>query len=284
MLLAVLQTIGALLSGLSIFTAFIMYKKEKYDAHMRDIKESISDMHTVVNECNVLQHECIYSSINSFLSDDYIKIYVKELCKYTQNNVNITLGALKSYADGFSGELSCLCATIYGSEIYNRHKQNNKKLTQCIIYNLSELLALTLLLKRFQKDYNDAYSFLDKTVTNHSNFTKILCETIINNKVIINNSELIMQKVKMQYVKNISDQYQFTQNEFNTIYQLCNYILEKFSSLDNYCINKYIRTGIKKGSKYDHNNEIKEIIESIPDYILNANDKLKCGQIIGETS
>ena len=50
MIWTILQTIGSLLSGISILTAFILYRIEQNDKYNKDIRKAIADTVTTIEE------------------------------------------------------------------------------------------------------------------------------------------------------------------------------------------------------------------------------------------
>lgn len=109
MIWTILQTIGSLLSGISILTAFILYRIEQNDKYNKDIRKAIADTVTTIEEqYSLLKSNFIFSYVEEFFSNRYFRQYLSDLGAYIESHIDKNQMKLRSFAISLIDGRQCL--------------------------------------------------------------------------------------------------------------------------------------------------------------------------------
>lgn len=286
MIWTILQTIGVLMSGFSIFTAFVLYYKQKKDLNQKTIREAIANTRSVINEqYSILQTEFIYFYLEEYITNKYIQAFITETARYVEKNLNLTLDEIKNYCTKMAKNSKFFeVPVLHTCSIYMNFKSNNQEITKSIIYDLSELSDILELLKLYQTISMDIYHEIEKQITNATNSIDVICDVLLENKSIINNHAIINQKILKKYFDIFQEQYCDQINSLKAICDINEYILKKLFESDSSALDKYIKRK-RNGNTIPNADGLKDfltyITNNIPSYIFTPDDYLYCGTIIG---
>ena len=284
MIWTILQTIGSLLSGGSILTAFILYRKEKNDSDIREVRQSVADMRTVLSEqYSLLKNSYMFSYAEEYFSNRYVQHYLHDLGMYIENNLDKSLDEIKAYCrESKAWDLMLEFPILRQNVSQGQYCANNTKITRGITYSLADIKGLARMLELFQ---NEAYK-LDNSIENGikgSDFgLDALCNVLVNNRAYINNEDILRRKLIQNYTSILKSSYADHLKKLKAMHEVIEIVLEKIFSLDNKTLLKYISQS-RKQSFTPHaklQDDYIEIIDNLPDNPF-SDCKMNCSRIVG---
>ena len=285
MVWTILQTIGGLLSGLSIFVAFLLYKKERNESYIKDIRGAIADARATLSEqYQLLQTKYIYSYAEEYFSNSYVQLYINDLGLYIENHLDKSLEQIKEYwGRSISSSQLLELPILHQNTVHNQYNDNNRKITRNIIYDLADLKALIRLLSLYQREVISIDTSIEKKLTNSSFGINEICDVLINNKAYINNGNAIKRKLIQRYIDVSQVQYNTYLRKLQVIYDIIDVVLSKLFALEDAALQRYIKSSQNEKfyAKKTLQEELEEVINSIPNSILGNSDKTACGRKIG---
>lgn len=284
MIWTILQTIGSLLSGGSILTAFILYRKEKNDSDIREVRQSVADMRTVLSEqYSLLKNSYMFSYAEEYFSNRYVQHYLHDLGMYIENNLDKSLDEIKAYCrESKAWDLMLEFPILRQNVSQGQYCANNTKITRGITYSLADIKGLARMLELFQ---NEAYK-LDNSIENGikgSDFgLDAICNVLVNNRAYINNEDILRRKLIQNYTSILKSSYADHLKKLKAMHEVIEIVLEKIFSLDNKTLLKYISQS-RKQSFTPHaklQDDYIEIIDNLPDNPF-SDCKMNCSRIVG---
>lgn len=284
MLWTILQTIGSLLSGGSILTAFILYRKEKNDSYIREVRQSIADMRTVLSEqCSLLENSYMFSYAEEYFSNRYVQHYLHDLGMYIENNLDKSLDEIKAYCkESKAWDLMLEFPILRQNVTQGQYFANNAKITKGITYSLADIKGLARMLELFQDEAHELDNSIENGIKGIDFGLDAICNVLVENRAYINNENILRRKLIQKYISVSKSSYADHLKKLKAMHEVIEIVLEKIFSLDNKALLKYASQS-RKQSFTPHeklqDNYI-EIINHLPDDLF-SDCKMICSRIVG---
>lgn len=274
MIWTVLQTIGSLLSGISILTAFILYRFEKRDLFVKGVRQSVADMRaTIAEQYSLLESNFIFSYAEEYFSNNYIQHYLSDLGTYIENHLDKTSEEIKDYCRETNPWSPIIEFPILRQNpVQNQYCANNQRITKSIIYDLADIKGLARMLELFQQECLRLEQTISDGIINTDFGIDSICDVLIANRMYINNENILRRKLIQSYIQASSNIHTQQLAKLKAMYKVIEIILKKLFSFNDAELYKYIFSCRKQTWDF-HNNpktEFVNIIKSLPDNLFSS--------------
>lgn len=236
MVWTILQTVGSLLSGISILTAFVLYRIEKRDIYIKQVRQSIAEMRsTIAEQYSLIEANYFFSYVEEYFSNKYVQHYLNDLGTYVGDSLDKTNDEIKKYCRESQKWTPMLTfPMVHQSEMPIQFYENNKTITKSITYDLADIKGIAQFLKIFQSSTNDLDEAVKHGITTTDFGIDAICDVLIENRTYINNENIIRRKLIQKYISVFKQKYEKQVQVIKTISQIIDLLLEElFSYSDN---------------------------------------------------
>lgn len=284
MIWTILQTVGSLLSGISILTAFILYRIEKNDIYVKGVRQAIADMRaTLAEQYSLLESNFIFSYAEEFFSNRYVQHYLSDLGAYIENHLDKSPDEIKEYCHKSNRWSPMLDSPIlHQNIIQDQYYANNVRIMKSITYDLADLKGLARMLELFQQESRDLERTIAEGITNTDFGIDAICDVLIENRVYINNENILRRKLIQKYIQCTQTKHGKQLVRLKAMYGVIEILLKKLFSFEDKALRKYISSCRKQTfASYDRiQDEFMKIINDLPDSLF-SDCKTACSRIIG---
>ena len=212
-----------------------------------------------------------------------IAIQISDLGAYIENHLDKSPDEIKEYCHKSNRWSPVLGSPIlHQNIIQDQYYANNVRIMKSITYDLADLKGLARMLELFQQESRDLERTIAEGITNTDFGIDAICDVLIENRVYINNENILRRKLIQKYI-------QFTQTKhgkqlvrLKAMYGVIEILLKKLFSFEDKALRKYISSCRKQTfASYDKiQDEFMKIINDLPDSLF-SDCKTACSRIIG---
>lgn len=285
----IISSVGSVLSGLSIVTAFILYRIEKRDNEIINIRKNLSSMKILVNEqSKLLRSNYSFVFAEDYFSNIFIEHCLSEICEYIEDNPQMMINDIKLNCKEIFNKLidyPFMCTNqVHGECI------KNIKAINSIISELQILPDLNIIVQLFLKEFDLLDDHLYKVLLSEEFVKDSVCVVLLKNIYNINNNELIKGALAQSFSCNSNLKLNKILNTIKVITMIFNYIIDDVFLFDD----KKMRTFIKNQKARKNNvpivskqnesekDNIRNILNEFKEYSIKFDNLEKCFEELGK--
>ena len=285
MIWTILQTIGSLLSGISILTAFILYRIEQNDKYNKDIRKAIADTVTTIEEqYSLLKSNFIFSYVEEFFSNRYFRQYLSDLGAYIESHIDKKPDEIKKFCHKSNRWSPMLDSPIlHQNTIQEQYHINDAKITKSLTYDLADIKGLARMLDLFQEESRRLEQTIAEDIIGSDFGIDAICDVLIENRVDINNENILRRKLIQKYIQCTEDKNKKQIEKLSAMYEVIKIILKRLFSFEDKALRKYA-SSCRRQTPVPHNKTVQDeytaIIKALPDRLF-SDCKTECSRKIG---